>query len=195
MPAPILLIATLLFGQVPDSGTRHDRHTAYLELAASVNSGYPDVFRPQAEAMLKVRGWPVFASVRAGVGISDWDGRPSVGGLFQGALHWTRDGDASWSLRIGIIDAERLFHDAPPESYRDSAGVVHDLLPLVPVIRGSQIALERSAFFDPSSSVGWRLSLGAAIASVGWVRDDIWEGTRKTVVVPVVELGIFRTFF
>jgi len=191
---PILVLATSSgFAQVPDSGTRHDRRSSYLELGLSANVGFPDLFRPQIEVMAKHRGWPIFLSGRMGLAIGDWIGEPTVLATPQLALHWTRDGDDSWALRLGWVMGEHMFpigSNARCDSGSSSCGYLDSKL------LGNTLALERTAYFPGSRDFAWRASLGVASA---WHQfEDHGSpvvGSRTSSVMPFLDIGLVWTSF
>ena len=190
IPARIALLgACLLMAQVPDSGTRHDRRPAYLELGLSVNTGFPDLIRPQVELMAKHRGVPVFLSGRLGLGGGDWLGHAAIVVHPQLGVHWTRDGDASWALRLGWVMGEWLQADLVYDSLEKHAS------PAQSTLLGNSLALERTAFFGPRSNLAWRVALGAASAWHQYEFKGSPVGENSSSIMPFVECGLLWTSF
>lgn len=185
----VLFAGTLAFAQVPDSGTRHDRRGSFLELGWSANTGFPDVFRPQLEILAKRRGFPVFLSGRLGLGFGDWLGHAAVVAHSQAAIHWTRDGEDSWALRLGFAQGEWF------QSRMEFDSILKESAPAESVLRGNSIALERTAYFGPSTDLAWRAALGAASA---WHRYEVRgapRGAKSSSILPFFELGLLWTTF
>jgi hypothetical protein len=186
------LLLSLLCSQVPDSGTRHDRRLTFVELGISANTGIPEAFKLQAELALKRRRWPVFVSGRAGVGFGTWLGQSTLSGSGQVALHYTDNGDDSWSLKAGMATGERFGAipecDEPTDSTRDGAcGYLESNLSAV------FVGLERTAYFSWARDLAWRVS-----ASIGYANHRYtWHGRRVEEedegLLPLLELGVLWT--
>jgi len=187
---PLLsLLANCLVAQVPDSGTRHDRRSNFLEMGVSVNTGAPDVFRPQLELMAKHRGWPVFASGRFGLGIGDWLDNTTVFVTPQLAIHWTRDGDDSWALRLGWVMGQWIRTEMADDTTDDHAGYAKSTL------LGNSLALERTAYFSSTSNVAWRMSVGGASAWHQYEYKGAPWGPKSDGFMPFLDVGILWTAF
>jgi hypothetical protein len=193
-----LRIATLIglstlpaLAQVPDSGTRHDRRASYLEFALSANAGIPDNFLPQIELMAKRRGWPVFAIGRFGVGYGNWLGHGTILATPQVALHWTRDGDDSWALRLGWVMGEWV----SAIGSNIECDSIHGCDYLESKLLGNTLAVERTAYFPGSRDFAWRVSLGVATAWHQYELRGAPHGEKTTGIAPFFNVGLLWTSF
>lgn len=182
-----LLLCTLLAG-VPDSGTRHDHRRTFLELAVSANGGTPDVVRPQLELMIKRRGWPVFASGRIGLGLGFWGDRGAIVAQPQVALHWTRDGEDSWALRLGWGMGEWFAAEIDPDTSGFNPHYATSNL------TATVLAVERTAYFGKSTDFAWRVAAGVAAGFHLYEYRGV-PGEQTDILQPLVEAGIVWTAF
>lgn len=184
LPACVVALA-----ESPAPATRHDRRQEYLEMGISVNTGFPDVFRPQVELMAKRRGLPVFVSGRLGLGMGDWLDHAAIVAHPQVGIHWSPNGDDSWAVRLGWVMGEwfetELFYD--PAQGHSSPGQSNLL--------GNSLAVERTAYFRPQSDLAWRVALGAATAWHQYEFKGSPMGRKTSSILPFVELGLVWTCF
>lgn len=184
----IALLLSVLLAGVPESGSRHDQRRTFLELGVSANGGTPDVGRPQLELMVKRRGWPVFASGRLGIGMGFWGDHGAIVAQPQMALHWTRDGEDSWAIRLGWAMGEWFGSEIEPDTSGFNPHYATSNL------TATVLALERTAYFGASTDFAWRVALGVA---AGFHRYEL-RGTPREwtdILQPLAEVGLVWTAF
>jgi hypothetical protein len=184
---PFLTLCLLASG-IPDSGTRHDLRRSFLELAASFQGGTPDVLHPQIELMAKRRGWPVFLSGRFGLGIGFWGDHGAASVQPQVALHWSRDGEDSWALRVGWVLGEWFQGEVDPDTAWGHHGYASSRMV------ATTLAVERTAYFGRATDFAWRAALGVGAGFHEYEYRGV-PGERTDILQPVAEVGLVWTAF